>query len=192
MQKLLTVIGVIIALCTTACTQNKTQNQTESSMKTPESKTLVVYFSATGTTKNVAEKLAKITGADLLEIEPEVPYTSADLDWNVKTSRSSVEMADTTTRPAIKVPTKKAYDYDIIYIGFPIWWDLAPTVVNTYIDGAGLNGKKVIPFATSGGSTIENSVTQLRKSYPEINWTDGQLLNNATEDQLKKFVESSK
>lgn len=192
MKKLLTVIAVIIALCTTACTQNKTQNQTESSMKTPESKTLVVYFSATGTTKNVAEKLAKITGADLLEIEPEVPYTSADLDWNVKTSRSSVEMADTTTRPAIKVPTKKAYDYDIIYIGFPIWWDLAPTVVNTYIDGADLNGKKVIPFATSGGSTIENSVTQLRKSYPEINWTDGQLLNNATEDQLKKFVESSK
>lgn len=192
MKKLLTVLAAIIAICISGCTQNKTQIQTQSKMETPEAKALVVYFSATGTTKSVAEKLAKISGADLLEIEPEVPYSSADLDWNVKTSRSSVEMADTTSRPAIKKPALKASEYDVIYIGYPIWWDLAPTVVNTYIDSANLNGKKVIPFATSGGSTIVNSVSKLKETYPEINWTDGQLLNNATDAQLKQFADSAK
>lgn len=139
-------------------------------------KTVVAYFSATGTTKAVAEKLAKENKADLYRIEPKDVYTEADLDWRDKQSRSSLEMKDKMSRPELK-KSKSLAAYDVIYIGYPIWWNLAPRVINTFIEQASLEGKTVIPFATSGGSTIENSVKVLKSTYPAVKWQDGLLLN---------------
>lgn len=115
-------------------------------------KKLVAYFSATGTTEKVARALAEATGADLFQIVPEVPYTAADLDWNDKMSRSSREMADKSSRPAISSRVKSIDAYKTVFIGFPIWWYVAPTIVNTFLEQYDFAGKKVIPFATSGGS----------------------------------------
>lgn len=139
-------------------------------------KTVVAYFSATGTTKAVAEKLAKENKADLYRIEPKDVYTEADLDWRDKQSRSSLEMKDKKSRPELK-KSKSLAAYDVIYIGYPIWWNLAPRVINTFIEQASLEGKTVIPFATSGGSTIDNSVKVLKSTYPAVKWQDGLLLN---------------
>lgn len=139
-------------------------------------KTVVAYFSATGTTKAVAEKLAKEHKADLFRIEPKDAYTDADLDWRDKQSRSSLEMKDKKSRPELK-ESKNLSAYEVIYIGYPIWWNLAPRIINTFIEQASLEGKTVIPFATSGGSTIENSVKVLNSTYPAVNWQAGMLLN---------------
>lgn len=153
-------------------------------------KTIVVYFSATGTTKDVAKRIAKITGADLQEIMPQQPYTAADLNWNDKNSRSSVEMANPKSRPAIQSLETDMSKYDVIFIGYPIWWDLAPTVVNTFIENYRLKGKTVIPFATSGGSTIQNSVVQLKSAYPDIVWKEGKLLNHPSDSALSLWIEA--
>lgn len=145
---------------------------------TMEAKTLVAYFSATGTTKAAAEKIAKEQKATLWEIEPAEKYTAADLDWRNKQSRSSIEMADPESRPAIKQCTD-IQPYDVIYVGYPIWWGICPRIINTWIDNnlAQLEGKTLIPFATSGSSTIEQSVEYLRKTYPTLTWKDGKLCN---------------
>ena len=126
-------------------------------------KTLVAYFSATGTTENVAKDLADVTGGTLYEIKPEVRYTDADLDWHNRNSRSSLEMIDKNSRPAIIKALKDAGSYDCIFIGFPVWWYTAPTIINTFIEAYGFEGKTVILFATSGGSTVDkaNSITVL-------------------------------
>lgn len=155
-----------------------------------DKKTIVVYFSATGTTKGVAKRIAQITGADLQEIMPQQPYTAADLNWNDKNSRSSVEMANPKSRPAIQSFEKDMSKYDVIFIGYPIWWDLAPTVVNTFIENHRLKGKTVIPFATSGGSTIRNSVVQLKSAYPDIIWKEGKLLNHPSDSTLSQWIEA--
>ena len=152
-----------------------------------ENKILVVYFSATGTTKQVAEKVANITGADLCEIAPSQPYTSADLNWNDKRSRSSVEMANPQARPDIKPIDFDLKNYECIFLGYPIWWDLAPRAVNTFIESNDMTGITVIPFATSGGSSITGSAANLKKSYPNINWTNGKLLNGESEKGLKAW-----
>lgn len=154
-----------------------------------ESKVLVAYFSATGTTKTIAQRIANVTGGDLYEIGPEQPYTSADLDWTDNKSRSSVEMHNLKSRPAIKGGKAGIDGYDIVFIGFPIWWNLAPTVVNTFIESHSLTGKTVIPFATSGGSSISNSEKELRKAYPEINWREGRLLNGTDEKTISEWTE---
>ena len=151
---------------------------------------LIAYFSATGTTEQVAGKLAKVTGGELFEITPSKAYTDADLDWNDKKSRSSVEMNDAKSRPQIKNKKENIADYDIIFIGYPIWWDLAPRVVNTFIESHDLKGKTVIPFATSGGSTITGSVTALKKLYPDLKWKPGRLLNRADENTIRAWFES--
>ncbi len=182
MNKILLTIVAVTAVCLTACAQ-KSEKQ-----NVPTSKALVVYFSATGTTASAAKKLAQMTGGDLYEIIPEQPYTNADLDWNNKQSRSSVEMKNLSSRPAMKGKKKNIVDYDVIYIGYPIWWNLAPTIVNTFIEAHGLKGKTVVPFATSGGSSITNSVRELRKAYPGINWKDGKLLNRADEKSIREWV----
>ena len=150
-------------------------------------KVLVVYFSATGNTKQTAQKLSSIMDADLCEIIPTQPYTSADLNWNDKQSRSSVEMANPQARPDIKPIDFDINDYDYIFLGYPIWWDLAPRVVNTFIESNDLTGKTVIPFATSGGSSIEGSIEALKKSYPDIKWRGGKLLNGESEKALKTW-----
>lgn len=153
-------------------------------------KILVAYFSATGTTAQAAEKLANATGGELYAITPAKSYTSADLDWNDKQSRSSVDMNDPKSRPAIKSKKENITDYDVIFIGYPIWWDLAPRIINTFIESHDLKGKTVIPFATSGGSSIRNSVSKLKSSYPEISWKEGKLLNGTSEKAIAGWIES--
>lgn len=145
---------------------------------TLEAKTLVVYFSATGTTKAAAQKIAKEQNATLWEIEPAEKYTAADLDWRNKQSRSSIEMNDPESRPAIKQCTN-IQPYETIYVGYPIWWGICPRIIDSWLENnlAQLEGKKLIPFATSGSSTIDQSVQYLRTTYPSINWQDGILMN---------------
>ena len=144
-----------------------------------EAKTLVAYFSATGTTRAVAKKIADEQKATLWEIEAAEPYTAADLDWRNKQSRSSLEMNDPEARPTIKQCTD-IRPYDTIYIGYPIWWGICPRIINSWIDNniPQLEGKVLIPFATSGSSTIEQSVEYLRTTYPTLNWQDGLLCNH--------------
>lgn len=142
-----------------------------------QKKTLVVYFSATGDTAKAAKIIAGSTGGTLYAIQPVQKYTVADLNWNDKNSRSTKEMNDAKSRPAIKKTLKDIQQYDTVYIGFPIWWDLAPRVINTFIESYNLTGKTIIPFATSGGSGIGNSEKQLKKSYPKLNWKPGKLMN---------------
>ena len=148
-------------------------------------KTLVTYFSATGTTEKAAKLIVEVTGGTLYEIQPEKEYVTADLDWHDKSSRSSVEMTNAESRPALKSKPENLADYDIIYIGFPIWWNSAPRIINTFIESNDFAGKVVIPFATSGGSSISNAEKKLRETYPDMKWQKGQLLNGATKEDIK-------
>lgn len=127
-------------------------------------KTLVAYFSASGSTAQLAKTIAEVTGGDLFEIKPEQPYTSADLNWNDKKSRSSIEMSDPNSRPAIATTVKNMDEYDTVFVGFPIWWYVAPTIINTFLESYDFSGKTVIPFATSGGSGMgkTDSVLKIR------------------------------
>lgn len=177
-----TILMAAIAISSlSACSQNKQKDMNEN-------KTLVVYFSATGTTKNVANKLANMANADICEIVPQQIYTDDDLNWHNSHSRSSVEMNDPNSRPTIKDMEINPNNYDRIFIGYPIWWDLAPRTINTFIEKYKLEGKSVIPFATSGGSSITNSVENLKKLYPDINWQKGKLLNNPTENNIRQIL----
>ena len=173
-------IAFIFAACclmTAACGQNP-KNQSNNQQKGDNmKKTLVVYFSATGTTKAAAQKLAKEHNADLYEITPEQPYTAADLDWRDKTSRSTIEMKDKSSRPAIKGKCENIADYDTVWIGFPIWWYTAPTIVNTFIEAHDLSGKVLNVFATSGGSDVRDSYNDLKDAYPQYNWGESRLMN---------------
>ncbi len=153
------------------------------------SKKLVTYFSASGVTKKVGEILAKAAGADQYEIKPEVPYTTADLDWMDKNSRSTIEMNDPSFRPALADKDAKIADYDVIFVGFPVWWYVAPTIINTFLESYDFSGKTVIPFATSGSSGVENCEKKLRAQYPEIHWKSGKLLNGrSSEEKLAAWV----
>ena len=143
------------------------------------SKVLVTYFSASGVTAKTANKLAKEVDGDLFEIEPKEKYTSADLNWMDKKSRSSVEMNDTASRPEIAKQIENMDMYDTVLVGFPIWWYVEPKIIDTFLDSYDFAGKTVIPFATSGGSGIENVEKNLQKEYPNINWGKGKLLNGS-------------
>ena len=136
------------------------------------SNVLVAYFSASGVTKNVAEKIANENGYDLFEIEPEEKYTAADLDYTNSDSRSTVEMNDKSFRPPI-VETCDVSGYDTVVIGFPVWWYTAPTIINTFIESVDLSGKTIKAFCTSGGSGIDKCVSDLQASYPELNFSKG-------------------
>lgn len=154
------------------------------------SKKLVAYFSASGTTKRIAEMVAEAAGADLYEIEPTVPYTKADLNWMDKTSRSSVEMKDKTSRPEIKPTDAKVADYDEILIGFPIWWYVAPTIINTFLEKYDFSGKKIILFATSGGSGFGNTIKELQTSAPQAQFVEGKLLNHVNKKSIEEWVKT--
>lgn len=154
------------------------------------SKKLIAYFSASGVTADVAARLAKVAGADLFEIKPEVPYTAADLDWTNKKSRSTIEMNDPASRPAIKEKLANMSDYDVIFVGFPIWWYVAPTIINTFLDSYDFAGKTIVPFATSGGSGMGKTVAVLEKVAPESNFKPGKLLNRASEADMENWVRS--
>ena len=176
-------MAAFTAMSVSACAHKSDNNMME------KKKVLVVYFSATGTTASAAQILAKATDGALCEIVPEQPYTSADLNWHNAQSRSSVEMADAGARPAIKPANVNLANFDYVFIGYPIWWDLAPRAVNTFIESHDLSGKILIPFATSGGSTIDGSVRALRETYPALKWQKGRLLNGANEKKAKAWLE---
>ena len=142
------------------------------------SKKLVAYFSASGVTAKVAETLADAIGANIYEIKPETPYSKADLDWTVKTSRSTIEMNDKTFRPTIADKDAHIEDYDTIFVGFPIWWYVAPTIINTFLECYDFSGKKIVLFATSGGSGFGNTVEELKNSVSDTaQLIEGGLLN---------------
>lgn len=154
------------------------------------SKQLVAYFSASGTTARVAADLAKAANADLYEIKPEIPYTSADLNWRDKHARSSLEMRDKNSRPALADNNVNIGGYDTIFIGFPIWWYVAPTIINSFLEAHDFSGKKIVLFATSGGSGFGKAVESLRPSAPNATIAEGAILNgrpNAA--KLKAFAE---
>lgn len=154
------------------------------------SKRLVAYFSASGVTKRTAEMVAEAADADLYEITPKVRYTYADLNWMDKKSRSSVEMSDKKIRPEIITGDIDVAPYDEIIIGFPIWWYVAPTIINTFLESYDFSGKKIVLFATSGGSGFGNTVRELQPSAPNAHIVEGKLLNGANKQSVSKWVET--
>lgn len=152
------------------------------------SKKLVAYFSASGVTKSYAEKLAKVTDADLFEIKPAVPYTKADLDWMDKNSRSTAEMKNPDSRPEIAEKLKDMEKYDTVFLGFPIWWYVAPTIVDTFLESYDFSNKTIIPFATSGGSGMGKTSDILRKVCPGADIKNGKVINNMSESTLADWA----
>lgn len=154
-------------------------------------KALVAYFSCSGVTKGVAESLAEVVGADLFEIEPEEPYTDADLDWTNKQSRSTVEMSDPSSRPAIKSAVADMSSYEVVFVGFPIWWYVAPTIINTFLESYDFASKTIVPFCTSGGSGVGRTGEVLRALCPDsVSWRPAKLLNGASPTSLRAWVGS--
>ncbi|MBR1431908.1 flavodoxin [Ruminococcus sp.] len=151
------------------------------------SKKLVAYFSAGGNTAALAKKLAAAAGADLFEIEPAVRYTAQDLDWMNKQSRSSVEMSDHSSRPAIAGTKSDLAEYDTVYVGFPIWWYIAPTIINTFLESGDFSGKRVILFATSGGSGFGKAADNLRGSAVGAEIIEGKV--NPSDSDIKALAE---
>ena len=151
-------------------------------------KKLVAYFSASGVTKSTATHLAKAIGADLFEIKPKIPYTSADLDWMNPKSRSSVEMRNPDSRPEIAETLPNMQDYDTVFIGFPIWWYVAPTIINTFLESYDFSGKTLVPFATSGGSGMGKTVDVLKKVCPSADWNAGKVLNHVSDSALADWA----
>ncbi len=153
-------------------------------------KNLVAYFSASGITKEVAKKLANVVEGDLYEIVPEIPYTKEDLNWMDKNSRSSIEMRDHSSRPGIDGGLGSINEYDTIYLGFPIWWYIAPTIVNTFLESYDFSGKKIIVFATSGSSGLGNTIEELKPSCSiSTNWLGGDRLKSTiSEEELKEWA----
>ena len=155
------------------------------------SKKLVAYFSASGVTAQVAGKLAEAVGADLFEIAPKVPYTKADLDWMDAKSRSTVEMKDPGSRPELAAALPNAADYDTVYVGFPIWWYVAPTIINTFLESYNLKGKTIIPFATSGGSGMGKINENLAPSCPGAKLLHGKVFSSySSKADLSAWVET--
>ena len=154
-------------------------------------KVLVAYFRASGITKNVATKLANVTNASIFEIKPEEPYTDADLDWMDKNSRSSIEMRNKSSRPKISNKVENIEDFDVIFLGFPIWWYVAPTIINSFLESYNLDGKIIVPFATSGSSGMGNTVNELKPSAKNATIIEGKrFASSVLEEELKEWVNS--
>ncbi len=178
-------ILAVALLCLTGCKQI-TKNET-----TPVEKkhSLVAYFSATGTTGAVAELLAQAVDADLFEIQPMELYSDSDLNWRDSQSRSSIEMRDSLSRPILSAMPVDFLQYDTIFIGFPIWWGVAPHIINSFLEAADFAGKNLVLFATSSSSPIEPVIANLRYTYPQYRFEEGRLLNNITPADLSQWVE---
>jgi len=155
-----------------------------------DSKVLVAYFSATGTTEAVAKTIADATGGDLFKIKPVQTYTSADLNWNDKKSRSTLEMNDKKARPEIASKVDDMSSYEVIFLGYPIWWYTAPRIINTFLEQYDLADKRIVLFATSGGSGFENSLTDLQPSAPNAHIEEGRLLNGSPSlEEVKNWTD---
>lgn len=212
MKKTITIlVSLMTVLCLTACgnsaeedaeaqgsdTQTETENtglsetqQTEAETpETQENKVLVAYFSATGTTKAVAENIVNGLNADIYEIIPEEPYTDADLDYNDSSSRSTIEMNDPASRPAISGSVENMEQYDIVFVGYPIWWGEAPRIVSTFVESYDFSGKTVVPFCTSGGSGVGSSDSNLEQLTSGATWMKGHRLNgNDSQETVMEWV----
>ena len=195
MKKIL--VFLIAALFVGACNAKPTPQVTVEKEKQPmptlsTQKALVAYFSATGTTKKVAENLAKALNADLYEIKPAVPYTAEDLNWRDKTSRSSVEMSNEASRPEMAENDISVKEYDVIYLGFPIWWGTAPRIVKTFLEKHDFSNKKIVLFATSGSSGMGNTAEDLKPSVATIaQIKPGKVLNgNPSVEELKYWAQN--
>jgi flavodoxin len=154
------------------------------------SEVLVAYFSASGVTAGVAGRLAESINADLFEIIPETPYTKDDLNWKSKISRSSIEMNDPSARPEINGKVADMASYDTVIVGFPIWWGVAPRIIDTFLESYDFSGKKIIPFCTSGGSGVGRSDTALHKDVSgDVKWAKGRQINRANESEIRRFLD---
>ncbi len=185
MKYLLLIFSILFCLSINAGEPDNTHTHNPN---TDTKTTLVAYFSATGTTAEVAKRIAGIAHADLYVIEPQQAYTPTDLDWSNKNSRSSIEMKNKKSRPAIKGAIPNISKYKTIYLGFPIWWYQQPTIINTFIEKNDLKGKNIKTFATSGGSTQEKADKILKADYPDIHWISGELLNSPSDMEIKDFI----
>lgn len=184
-------IVATIPLC--GCSKDSTHNAVIPASVEPKAKTLVAFFSATGTTKGLAERLAETIGADVYEIRPAQPYTIADLDWRNRESRSSVEMANRDSRPALAEPAVQLGGYDIVFVGFPIWWYREPSIIDTFVEqnAEALAGKIIVPFATSGGSGMGDSTENLQALAPNSKVVEGRRFRASTSaETLKNWAES--
>ena len=184
MKRIHSLIAVVAAAATTlsACGEKASAAEVTNAESAP--KVLFAYFSATGTTRAAAEKVAKATGAELFEIKPTKAYSAADLDWTEKTSRCCRENDDPKSRPAFEKSKESLDGYDLIFLGFPNWWNGAPRIINTFMDTYQLKGKRVVMFMTSGGSGIGNAEKVFREAYPDVKWKAGKLLNGMSEKEI--------
>ncbi len=180
------VVAIVLPLI--SCGQSKKGTE----MEQDDSKAVVCYFSATGTTEAAAKRIAQIAGAELYEIVPDERYTAADLDWTDSLSRSSVEMRNRAMRPALKDSVADLSEYSVVYIGYPNWWNTHPTIINTFIESNNLAGKTIVPFMTSGGSNITNSEKELKEQYPTLTFGKGLLMNGKTDDEIKEWTKQFK
>lgn len=170
---------------------SETQQPEAETLQTQGNKVLVAYFSATGTTKGVAEHIANGLNADIYEIIPEEPYTDADLNYNDNNSRSTIEMNDPSLRPAISGSVENMEQYDIVFIGYPIWWGEAPRIVSTFVESYDFSGKTVVPFCTSGGSGVGSSATNLEQLTSGATWMEGRRLNGSdSQETVMEWVNS--
>ena len=175
----------------TESAETSTNMENTDNQDAQEHKILVAYFSATGTTKGVAEHIANGLNADIYEIVPEEAYTDADLDYNDNNSRTTIEMNDPDARPAISGSVENMEQYDIVFIGYPIWWGEAPRIVSTFVESYDFSGKTIVPFCTSGGSDIGSSATSLEQLTNGATWLDGRRLNGSdSQDTVMEWVDS--
>lgn len=180
---------LVMLLC--GCAASLAEEFTVTEEPTAQSDTLVAYFSATGTTEAVALLIAEATGADLYEVEPETPYTSDDLNYNNNNSRANLEINDPDARPAIASVTIEGMDgYDVIYLGYPIWWGGIPPILRTFMESYDLSGKTIVPFCTSGSSGIGGSLSDLRTFAPNSTVLDGARMNGATSETVAEWISS--
>lgn len=189
MLKSIPLLAAAVLVALTSCAKNNNDRTKE--MNQNNTNAIVCYFSATGTTEKAARRIAAAAGADIHEIVPEKKYTSADLNCRDSSSRSYVEMHNRSFRPALADSATDLSGYSVIFIGYPNWWNSAPTVINTFIEHNDLSGKTIIPFMTSGGSNITNSENELHEAYPNLIWGKGMLMNNASDAEISAWIDKS-
>jgi len=187
----LSIIIAAFAVMTALLVSCSSKKQDPAASGENDSKILVCYFSATGTTEKAAQRIAELTGGKLHNIEPAELYTDADLDWRDTLSRSYVEMHNRDFRPALKDSVTDMSGYSVVFIGYPNWWNTHPTIINTFIEANNLQGKTIVPFMTSGGSNIINSENELHESYPSLNIAKGLLMNGVSDDEIKDWLKET-